>query len=104
MKIIATSILLALMALALVGCTKAEATGDADKTCHENCGCSVSLSEPTWRVGTLCLKGEVSQGHGMNKNGQEVAGCVVVKGDCTCKEVCQEHIFLKPAVVLPGQE
>lgn len=88
-----------LLAIALVGCSKAaDATTTPDTS--KDCSCSVVLSEPVWRFGTLCLKGELSQGHGVNKNGQEVAGCVTIKSSCVCKE----HVFNKPAVVLPGQE
>lgn len=75
-----------LIALTLVGCTKAEAQDQPATHEHHECKCETKVSEPIWRFGTLCQKGELSQGHGLNKNGQVVSGCVTLKHEgCVCE-------------------
>lgn len=85
-------VMLLVLMLALVRCSSDVSAADAPKAdelvTHEDhaaCHCESKLSEPVWRYGTLCKKGELSQGHGVNKDGKQVAGCVTISYHCECK-------------------
>lgn len=73
-------------ALTFINCSKpADATQDVKKDHHE-CKCESKFTAPVWRFGTLCQAGEASQGHGVNKDGRVVSGCVKIDHTCTCPE------------------
>ncbi len=73
-------------ALIAAGCHKAEATSEEVKpeTEKHECHCEAKLVGPVWKPGTLCAKGEVSQGHGVNPKGQMVSGCYKLESKCEC--------------------
>ncbi len=77
-------------ALLVSGCEKAadaSTPGCEGGSCHHHeCHCKVELVGPVWRLGTLCQKGELSQGHGKNPQDQEVSGCYTLKHSCDCAE------------------
>lgn len=78
-------VVIGLIALYLVGCSEA-ISSDTEKPASCECEkhhCETKLVGPVWKPGTLCAKGEVSQGHGKNPQGVEVTGCY--KLETTCK-------------------
>lgn len=82
MKLHMGLILYTLLAIALSGCgDDANASSEAP-VANVTHTCKLIQSEAVWRVGTLCQKGELSQGHGVNPQGQMVSGCVTVKLVC----------------------
>lgn len=77
--------LIAYVAMSLItsACHKADASTDvvAEEQKPEH-HCVAKLVGPVWKPGTLCAKGEVSQGHGVNPKGQIVSGCYQLKTEC----------------------